>query len=73
VGIHNAKSGVAYHLVTIKDENVWKTTYCWKARNEGYNIALDLTSVGGVHKKLWASKLVRVPITGISRLSTWES
>jgi len=43
-----------------------------KALDEGYNFALDVTSIEGLHKKLWASKVVRVPISRISRLSTWE-
>jgi len=38
----------------------WQATYCWKALNEGYNFALDLTSIGGLHTELWAPKLVRV-------------
>jgi len=51
----------------------WCFTYHWKNLNEGYNFALDLTSIGNLHKKLWASKIARVPILGISGLSTWES
>jgi len=43
----------------------WRATYHWKAFNEGYNFALDFTSIGGLHKKLWASKIVRVPISRI--------
>jgi hypothetical protein len=31
----------------------------------GYNFALDLTSIGGLHTKLWASEVARVPILGI--------
>jgi hypothetical protein len=31
---------------------------------------LDLTSIKGLHNKLWASKVTRVPISG---LATWES
>jgi hypothetical protein len=45
----------------------WCATYCWKALNEGYNFALDLISIKGLHAKLWAPKVARVPIVGISR------
>jgi len=27
-------------------------TYSWKALNEGYNFSLNLTLIGGLHKKL---------------------
>jgi hypothetical protein len=37
-------------------------TYCWKTIFEDYNFALDLTSIGGLHTKLWAPKVVRVSI-----------
>jgi len=33
-----------------------------------YNFDLDLTSIRGLHIKLWASKVVGVPILEISRL-----
>jgi hypothetical protein len=46
----------------------WHATYLWKALDEGYNFVLDLTSIGGMHTKLWASKIARVPILGISGL-----
>ncbi len=48
-------------------------TYFLKALNEGYNFFLNLTSIKGVHKKLWPSKVSRVLISKISRLPTWES
>jgi hypothetical protein len=48
----------------------WHATYHWKIFNEDYNFDLDLTSIGGLNKKLWATKVARVPI---SRLPTWES
>jgi hypothetical protein len=41
--------------------------------NEGYNFLLDFTSIGGLKKTLWASKVARVPISGISGLLTSES
>jgi hypothetical protein len=52
----------------------WKSprflcTYHWKALNEGYNFALDFTSIGGLHTKLWASKVMGVQILGILGLS----
>jgi hypothetical protein len=50
-----------------------RATYHWKALNEGYNFALDLTLIRGLHKKLFASKMARVPILGIMGLPTWES
>jgi len=43
----------------------WCATYCWKALDKGYNVFLDLTSIGGLQKKLWASKVVRVPFLRI--------
>jgi hypothetical protein len=43
----------------------WCATYHWKTFDEGYNFALDLTSIRGMHTKLWASKVTIVPILGI--------
>ncbi len=43
-------------------------TYRWKDLNEGYNFASDLISIGGLHTKLWAPKVTRVPTLGILRL-----
>jgi hypothetical protein len=40
----------------------WCDTYHWKDLDEGYNFALDLISIRGLQKKLWASKIVEVPI-----------
>jgi hypothetical protein len=75
---------VSIWLLTIKSQKLpWITclqmvckcyvTYFWKAFNKGYNFALDLASIGGLHKKLWASKLVEVLILRILRFLTWES
>jgi hypothetical protein len=57
------------NLIALKVENRpnffafrWRVTYQWKDLNEGYNFALDLTSVGGLHIKLWAPKVVEVLI-----------
>jgi hypothetical protein len=46
-----------------------RATYCWKALNEGYNYPSDLIAIGGLHAKLCASKVAKVPSTRISRLS----
>jgi hypothetical protein len=43
-------------------------TYRWKDLDEGYNVALNLISIRGFHIKLWAPKVAKVPILGISRL-----
>jgi hypothetical protein len=34
----------------------WHATYSWKLFKEGYNFALDLISIRGLHTKLWAPK-----------------
>jgi hypothetical protein len=39
----------------------------------GLQLCFKITSIGGLHKKLWASKVARVPISRISRFPTWES
>ncbi len=36
--------------------------------DKGYNFALDLISIGGLHAKLRGPKVARVPILGISGL-----
>jgi hypothetical protein len=41
-------------------------TYRWKDFNKGYNFALDLTAIKGLHTKLWAPKVAKVPTMGIS-------
>ncbi len=43
----------------------WHATYHWKALNEGYNFALDLISIEGLHTKLWAPKVLGVLTLGI--------
>ncbi len=43
----------------------WHATYCWKSLNEGYNFALDLISIKGLHAKLWGPKVARVPTLAI--------
>jgi hypothetical protein len=44
-----------------------------KAFDRDYNFALKLPLIGVVHKKLWASKIVKVLISKISGLPTWEA
>jgi len=34
----------------------WRATCRWKAFDEGYNFALKLIPIGGLHTKLWAPK-----------------
>jgi len=46
----------------------WRATYHWKALNESYNFASILTLIGSLHTKLWAPKVVGIPILGISGL-----
>jgi hypothetical protein len=44
---------------------MWHATYCWKSLDKGYNFALDLISIEGLHTKLWAPEVARVSILGI--------
>jgi hypothetical protein len=46
----------------------WPATYFWKAFDEGYNFVLDLIPIGGLHTKLWATKVTEVPTLGNSGL-----
>jgi hypothetical protein len=43
----------------------WCVTYLWKSLYEGYNFSSNLTSIGGLHTKLWASKIAKNLILGI--------
>ncbi len=43
-------------------------TYSWKDLDKGYNFSLDLNSIGGLHTKLCALKVVGVSTLGISKL-----
>jgi hypothetical protein len=45
-----------------------RATYCWKALDEGYNFALDHTTIEGLQKKLCALKVPGVLVGGISGL-----
>ncbi len=42
--------------------------YHWKVLDKGYNFALDLIVIKGLHAKLCASEVGRVLVVGISRL-----
>jgi len=46
----------------------WRATYHLKDLEEGYNFALDLTAIRGLHIKLWDSKVAKVLILRISGL-----
>ncbi len=46
----------------------WSATHRWKALNNGYNFALDLITIGGLHRKLYALKVARVLVVGIPGL-----
>jgi hypothetical protein len=46
----------------------WHVPYHWKLLNEGYNFALDLISIEGLHIKLWGHKVTGVLTLGISGL-----
>jgi hypothetical protein len=50
-----------------------RATYHWKSLNKGYNFSLDLISILGLHAKLWACKVARVPVVKIFGTLTWES
>jgi hypothetical protein len=57
------------NLVTCR----WRAIYRFKTFDEDYNFYLDLISIKSLQKKLWASKVTRIPISRIFRLLTWES
>jgi hypothetical protein len=46
----------------------WSVTHYWKTIDNGYNFALDFITIGGLHKRLCALKVVGVPVVRISRL-----
>jgi hypothetical protein len=46
----------------------WSATNYWKAFDEGYNFALDLIAIRGMHRKLCTLKVAGVPVVGISGL-----
>jgi len=49
------------------------STYFWKSLDKDYNFVVNFISIKGLHKKLWAFKVARVLILGISGFPTWES
>jgi len=49
--------------------NRWCVIYHWIALDEGYNFALYIISIQGLHMNLWAPKVVRVPTLTILKLS----
>jgi len=51
----------------------WHATYFCKTIDEGNDFALDLISIGNLHKKLWASKVLWVSILRILGLPNWDS
>jgi hypothetical protein len=50
----------------------WRATYRWKDLDKGYNFDLEVISIDGLHAKLWAPKVARVPTLGISRFPLWS-
>jgi hypothetical protein len=47
---------------------MWHETYHWKTLDEGYNFTSNFISIGGLHTKLWAPKVVEVPTLRILKL-----
>jgi hypothetical protein len=43
----------------------WRETYRWKDLDKGYNFALDIISIRGLHAKLWGPKVAGVPTLAI--------
>jgi hypothetical protein len=46
----------------------WRATHREKVLHKGYNFALDLIVIRGLHAKLWAPKVARIQVVGISGL-----
>jgi hypothetical protein len=46
----------------------WSASYRWKALDKGYNFALVLISIRGLHAKLWHPRVAGVPTLAISGL-----
>jgi len=60
-------------LPTLKVENYpnvfsyrWSATYHWKYLDKGYNFSSNFISIKGLHKKLWAPKVAKVPTLRMS-------
>jgi hypothetical protein len=47
----------------------WRAVHHWKAFDEGYNFALDLIVIGGLHTKLCTPKVARVPFGSLETKS----
>jgi len=45
----------------------------YKTLNKGYNFASNLASILGMPMKLWASKMMGIPISKILGFLIWES
>jgi hypothetical protein len=45
-----------------------RATYHWKDLDKGYNFALDLISIKGLHAKLWRPKVAEIQTLAISGL-----
>ncbi len=50
----------------------WHVKYDWKAFDEGSNFVSNFILIEGLHTKLWASKVVKVPILGNFKTRTWD-
>jgi len=50
----------------------WHATYCWKTLKNGYNFALDITLIGGLHTKLWGPQSCRSLNFGNFGTPIWE-
>jgi hypothetical protein len=46
----------------------WHATYHWKALDKGYNFVEDFIAIRSLYAKLWAPKVTRIQVVGISRL-----
>jgi hypothetical protein len=65
------RSGVNLSIwlsITKSQKSPWFPFMRWKTLDESYNFFLDLTSIGGLHIKLWPSKVAGVAILGIPEL-----
>jgi len=65
---HNGLSNLQKVIAGIKAHWMECSLYHWKALDEGYNFVVYLVSIGGLHTKLWASKVAGIPTLGISGL-----
>jgi hypothetical protein len=51
----------------------WSKTYGWKDLKEGYNFALDIISIEGLHTKLWDPQNYESPNFDNFGIPIWES